>query len=182
MSVFRLTIGIDPGKTGCIAVLADGEFERVVDMPVMARPSGGNEINGTELARGLREIRAKYPGANVLVCLEQVNAMPSRPGPDGQRRGMGSASAFNFGEGFGVVKGVIAALGVPVLMVHPQKWKKLANLIGREKDVARTLAIQRFPTAADQLKRKKDIGRADALLIAQWAYVTEQVQTARKAA
>jgi len=77
--------------------------------------------------------------------------------------------------------GVLAALGIPVSMVHPQRWKKSTSLIGKEKDVARTVAIQRFPAAADQLKRKKDIGRADALLIAQWAFITEQAVVPRAA-
>lgn len=172
MTAFRLTIGIDPGQTGCVAVLADGEFAGFIDMPTMPRPAGGNQINGTELAAALREIRTRHPGADVLACLEQVSAMP----------GQGVSSMFRFGEGFGVVQGVLATLGVPVVMVHPQRWKKAASLIGKDKDVARTVAIQRFPGAADQLKRKKDIGRADALLIAQWAYITEQAVTPRKAA
>lgn len=171
MTAFRLTIGIDPGQTGCVAVLVDGEFESFVDMPTMPRPAGGNQISGAELAAALREIRARHPGADVLACLEQVSAMP----------GQGVSSMFRFGEGFGVVQGVLATLGVPVVMVHPQRWKKAASLIGKDKDVARTVAIQRFPKAADQLKRKKDIGRADALLIAQWAFITEQAVAPRAA-
>lgn len=171
----RLTIGIDPGQTGALAAFADGMFERFVDMPVMPRPAGGNQIDGAALAAAIREIRARHPGADVQVVLEQVNAMPSKPGQDGQRRGMGSTSAFNFGEGFGVIKGVVSAMGLPLLLVHPQRWKKAYGLIGQDKDVARTVAIQRLPVAAPSLTRKKDIGRADAALIASWAHTTEQV-------
>lgn len=165
MTAMRLTFGIDPGQTGCLAVMADDEFERFVDMPTMPRPAGGNQINGAAFAAAIREARARHPGASVLACLESVSAMP----------GQGVSSMFRFGEGFGIVQGVIAALGIPVVMVNPVRWKKSLALIGTQKDAARTAAIQRFPKAADQLKRKKDIGRADALLIAQWCVKTEQL-------
>lgn len=161
---FRLTIGIDPGQTGCLAVLADGAFEAFIDMPTMPRPAGGSQISGSELATALREIRSRHAGTSVLACLEAVSAMP----------GQGVSSMFRFGEGFGVVQGVLAALGIPVVMVHPARWKKALALTGKDKDVARTLAMQRFPTAAAQLTRKKDVGRADAVLIAQWCVQTEQ--------
>lgn len=161
----HLTLGIDPGQTGAIAVLADGEFAAFVDMPTMARPAGGEQINGSALASALREVRQRYPGAAVLATLEQVGPMPKQ----------GVTSTFRFGEGFGVVQGVLGALGIPLALVHPQRWKRLMGLQGKEKDVARTVALQRFPAAAAQLQRKKDVGRADALLIASWAWTTAQV-------
>jgi crossover junction endodeoxyribonuclease RuvC len=162
-SALHVTFGIDPGQTGAIAVLVDGDFEDFIDMPLMPRPAGGNQINGAALAESIREVRRRHEGADFLAVLEQVSAMP----------GQGVSSMFRFGEGFGVVQGVVAALGIPLNMVHPQKWKKTLGLIGKEKDCARTLAIQRFPQAASSLARKKDIGRADALLIASWASTTE---------
>lgn len=160
---YRVTIGIDPGQTGALAVLADGQFAGFYDMPTVARPAGGQQVNGAELAAQLREIRAAHPDVEVRACIEQVNAMP----------GQGVSSMFRFGEGYGVVQGVLAALGIPMALVHPQRWKKTVGLIGREKDVARTVAIQQYPAAAGGLKRKKDVGRADALLIAAWAWRSE---------
>lgn len=160
---YRVTIGIDPGQTGALAVLADGQFAGFYDMPTVARPAGGQQVNGAELAAQLREIRAAHPGAHVLAVLERVSAMP----------GQGVSSMFRFGEGYGVVQGVLAALGVPVMTLSPAVWKRAVGLIGSEKDVARTLAIQQYPAAAGGLTRKKDIGRADALLIASWAWRSE---------
>lgn len=168
MSALHITIGIDPGQSGALAVVADGAFERFVDMPVMPRRAGGQHVNGGELARAMREILARHPGAARLAVLEEVSAMPKQ----------GVSSVFRFGEGYGVIRGVLGALQIPFITVHSSKWKRDAGLIGHEKDVARTSAIQRFPAAAPELTRKKDCGRADALLIAAWAEATEQVAAA----
>ena len=90
--------------------------------------------------------------------MEQVGAMP----------GQGATSMFNFGEGFGIVKEVLGALQIPVRMVTPQRWKRFAGLTGKDKDAARSLAIQLHPEAAEYLRRKKDVGRADAIMIARF--------------
>ena len=82
--------------------------------------------------------------------------------------GQGVSSTFHFGESVGVVLGVLGALQMPIRMVTPAKWKKAAGLLGRDKDAARTMAIQHHPEIADQLTRKKDIGRADAVCIARF--------------
>lgn len=162
----RLTIGIDPGQTGALAVLADGQWAEFVDMPVMPRAGGsGMHVNGAALAAALREILAIHPGAYTLAVLEEVGAMPKQ----------GVTSTFRFGEGLGVIRGVLGALGIPFLMVRPDRWKKSLRLTGLAKDSARTHAIQLFPAAAAELTRKKDCGRADALLIAHWAHLTEQI-------
>jgi len=63
---------------------------------------------------------------------------------------------------------VLAALQIPVRYKTPQSWKKKAGIIGRDKDAARTLAIHTHPEISDMLSRKKDCGRADAILIAEF--------------
>jgi len=78
----------------------------------------------------------------------------------------GAASMFRFGESVGVVLGVCGALQLPVRWIRPSHWKRKAGLIGKEKDAARTLAIQLHPEISGKLTRKKDIGRADAVCIA----------------
>lgn len=171
----RVTIGIDPGMSGAIAIFADGAPVSVHDMPVMERRAGGQQVNAAELASLLRGILREHPGAYIVAVLEQVNAMPSIPGANGERRGMGSSSAFRFGESYGVVRGVIGALGIGLIHALPRTWKQRMGLTGTEKDVARTSAIERWPAMAGQLARKKDIGRADALLIAAWSELAEQV-------
>lgn len=165
---FRLTLGIDPGQTGAVAALADGKLDCFVDMPTSPRKAGGHQVSGAGLAAHLRKIVAAHPGAYVIAVLEQVNAMPNQ----------GSSSGFRFGQSDGVVRGVLGALGIGFIEVPPQMWKRHLRLTGCDKDAARTLAIQRFPAAAGSLARKKDVGRADALLIALWAETTEQVARA----
>ena len=162
---FRVTIGIDPGATGALAVLADGRCTAMHDMPVMPRGAGGQQINATSLAAILRYILQQHQGAFPIAVLEAVSAMP----------GNGGSSMFRFGESYGVVRGVLGALDIGIVPANPAVWKKHMHLSGKEKDVARTVAIERFPNVADRLTRKKDIGRADALLIALWAELTEQV-------
>jgi len=159
----RLTYGIDPGQTGALAVLADGCFDRFIDMPTIPRPAGGNQINAVELATQVREVRANHPGAAEVAILEQVHAM----------KGQGVSGMFRFGEGYGVIQGVFGTLGIAIVLVHPSKWKRTFQLTGQDKDVARTVATQRLPAAASLLTRKKDIGRADAALLAIWGELTE---------
>lgn len=161
----RLTIGGDPGQSGAIALLADGEFAGFVDMPVMPRRAGGFEVDAARLAELLRESLARHPGAFRVGVLESVGAMPKQ----------GVTSVFRFGESFGCLKGVFGALGIPYQLVHSSRWKGVFSLRGVDKDVARTVAIQRHPRAASALSRKKDVGRADALLIATWGHLNEVV-------
>lgn len=164
MSAFRLTFGIDPGQSGAISVLADGKFERFVDMPTIPRNAGGMHVCGAQLANALREIMARHPGASMIAVLEAVSAMPKQ----------GVTSVFRFGEGYGCIRGVLGALSIPFILVPPQTWKRYLRLTGCDKDAARTLAIQRVPAASAFLHRKKDVGRADALLLALWGEMTEQ--------
>lgn len=164
----RLTIGIDPGASGAIAFLADGVPVALHDMPVMPRKAGGSQVNAAELASILRGAYHTHYGAYIVAVLEAVSAMP----------GQGVSSMFRFGESYGVVRGVLGTLGIGIVPAVPQVWKRRMGLSGADKDVARTMAIERYPAIAAQLARKKDVGRADALLIAAWAELTEQVAAA----
>lgn len=164
----RLTLGIDPGQSGAIALLADGACAGFIDMPLVSRRAGGNEISGSLLAGTLRGVLQAHAGAYVLAVLEQVNAMPKQ----------GVTSSFRFGQADGIVRGVLGALNIAWIEVPPQLWKRHLRLTGCDKDAARTLAIQRFPEHGALLARKKDVGRADALLMAVWAETTEQVSRA----
>ena len=94
----------------------------------------------------------------VVVVVEQVNAMP----------GQGVTSMFNFGQTFGAIKGVCAALGLPIFFVRPSKWKKHFELINSSKDSSRTKAIEMYPAFSNQLAKKKDVNKSDAILIARF--------------
>jgi crossover junction endodeoxyribonuclease RuvC len=161
----RLTLGVDPGQSGCVALLADDVPVGFVDMPTWPRKAGGRIVDAVALADTLRAALALHAGAYALAVFEQVNAMP----------GQGVSSGFRFGQADGIARGVIGALGIGVIEVPPATWKRHFHLCGAGKDAARTYAAQRFPAIANRLRRKGDIGRADALLVALWAYQTEQV-------
>lgn len=162
----RLTFGCDPGLSGAIATLLDGEPGPMLDMPTFHNGTA-NEVNALALAKFIRETRAAHPGAYVTACIERVRAMPNKA--DGGRRTMGAQSSFNFGDGFGQVKCAFRVLGIEPLFVEAAAWKRQFRLLGQGKDAARELALVRFPNAAGDLRRKKDIGRADALWIALFA-------------
>lgn len=164
----RVTIGIDPGLTGALAALIDGEPGPMLDMPTM-RVDGKNEVDADALVRWIRELRAAHPGAYVSACLEQVSAAPM----GGRRQGTGSM--FAFGDGYGQMKAALRILGIPVTRVAPAVWKRHFRIPGKAKDAdaGRQVAIARFPQAADRLRRKKDSGRGDALWLALWLEQTE---------
>ena len=94
----------------------------------------------------------------IVVIVEQVNAMP----------GQGVTSMFNFGQTFGAIKGVCAALKLPIFFVRPSKWKKHFELINSSKDSSRTKAIEMYPKLSNQLAKKKDVNKSDAILIARF--------------
>lgn len=153
-----LSIGIDPGLSGAIAVIEGMEVMRVLDMPVTAKLHGsGNMVDARFLFAQLMELTS---GCGALACfhIEAVNAMPKQ----------GVTSVFGFGHTAGVIEGVVAALGGPRHYWRPQQWKKPAGISGKDKDAARTLASRLYPNAADALARKKDDGRAEAILIAHY--------------
>lgn len=173
-----LVLGVDPGNSGAIALLADEQPAGFIDMPTVPRETKGNEINGKALCAALRGVLQHHPGAHVLAIMERVNAMPVVGGKDGKRRPMGTSSAFNFGESFGCVKTALASQNIAYCLVQPAKWKGYYGLVGGDKEAGRRLAIEIYPEAAHDLQRVKDQGRADALLIARWGVLTEQLPRA----
>ncbi len=153
----RLTFGVDPGLTGAVATLIDGEPGPILDMPTVD-VDGWGEVDARAVVLFIREQRAAHPGAYVSACIEKVGARPAD----------GGTSAFRFGQTAGKLQAVFEVLGIPTTRVIPSQWKRHFGLLKTEKDAARLLAITRFPTESKTLARKKDNGRADALLMALW--------------
>ena len=150
-------IGIDPGLNGAIAVLKDNKVKEIFDVPVM--PEGKKnkrQLNSAQLVKLLKDII--HDNEDVVVVVENVSAMP----------GQGVTSMFNFGQTFGAIKGICAALGLPIFFVRPAKWKKHFDLINSSKDSSRTKAIEMYPSLSDQLSKKKDVNKSDAILIARF--------------
>ena len=158
-----LSIGIDPGITGSICFFEDGKIIDVVEMPNMAEgKKNKRQVNGAQIYHEISKRIKNLEKKDIKVVIEQVSAMP----------GQGVTSMFNFGQSFGVLKGICAAMQIPMYFVRPAKWKKYFNLINSEKDASRTKAIEIFPHFSAQLSRKKDSNKADAILISSFFYET----------
>ena len=150
-----IIIGIDPGISGAISIIENKKILEVYDTPTMIDgKKNKRQINSAQVSNIIKE-RLKS-GKEVVVVVEHVNAMP----------GQGVTSMFNFGQSFGVIKGICAALNLPIYFIRPTKWKKHFNLIKTNKDASRTKVIEVYPEIASKLQRKKDSNRADAILIA----------------
>ena len=150
-----IIIGVDPGISGAISIIENKKILEVYDTPTMIDgKKNKKQINSAHVTNIIKE--RLNSNKEVIVVVEQVNAMP----------GQGVTSMFNFGQSFGVIKGICAALSLPIYFVRPAKWKKHFNLIKTNKDASRTKVIETYPEISNKLHRKKDSNRADAILIA----------------
>ena len=155
-------IGIDPGLSGAIAVMHDKKVINMYDMPVMAEgKKNKRQLNSSQLVNIIKENINE--DEETIVVVEQVNAMP----------GQGVTSMFNFGQTFGAIKGVCAALKLPIFFVRPSKWKKHFELINSSKDASRTKVIEMYPTLSGQFSKKRDVNKSDAVLIAKFYFETK---------
>ena len=162
-----LIIGIDPGISGSICFFQDGKILDVVEMPTMIEgKKNKKQVNGAQIYNEISKRLHKFEKQNVRVIIEQVSAMP----------GQGVTSMFNFGQSFGILKGICSAMQLPMYFVRPAKWKKYFNLINSEKDASRTRAIEIFPYFSSHLSKKKDSNKADAILIANFYYETYKIE------
>ena len=159
-----LIIGIDPGSTGSICFFEYGKILEVIEMPIMIEgKKNKKQVNGAQIYNEFSKwINNK--DNEIRVVIEQVSAMP----------GQGVTSMFNFGQSFGILKGICSAMQLPMFFVRPARWKKYFNLINSQKDASRTRAIEIFPYFSSQLSKKKDANKADAILIASFYYETYQ--------
>jgi len=148
-----IKIGIDPGLSGAIVVLENDLPTEWYRMPTM-KTGSANRVNASALASIIR--RTIYDDEETRAYVELVSSMP----------GQGVASMFSFGHSAGVIQGVLGAYRMPVRMVTPQSWKKRAGLIGKDKEAARTLAIQMWPNWRDLDKKGAGQAFADAAFIA----------------
>ena len=157
-----IIFGIDPGVSGAICVLKEGKILEVYEMPTMIDgKKNKRQVNGAEVTNIFLKDLNNEDKAKVVV--EHVTAMP----------GQGVTSMFNFGQSFGVLKGICAALKLPIYFVRPVKWKKHFNLIKTNKDASRTKVIEIFPYISSKISRKKDSNKADSILIAKYFEETQ---------
>ena len=162
-----LIIGIDPGISGSICFFENGKILEVVEMPTMIDgKKNKRQVNGAQIYNEILKKINQNDKQNVRVIIEQVSAMP----------GQGVTSMFNFGQSFGILKGICSAMQLPMYFVRPAKWKKYYGLINSEKDASRTRAIEMFPYFSSQLSKKKDSNKADAILIASFYHETYKLE------
>ena len=161
-----LIIGIDPGISGSICFLDNGKILEVIEMPTMTDgKKNKKQVNGSQVYNEVTKRIKQFEKNQIRVVIEHVSAMP----------GQGVTSMFNFGQSFGILKGICTAMQLPMYFVRPAKWKKYFNLLNSEKDASRTRAIEIFPYFSSQLSRKKDSNKADAILIASFYYETYKI-------
>ena len=161
-----LIIGIDPGISGSICFLDNGKILEVIEMPIMTDgKKNKKQVNGSQVYNEVTKRIKQFEKNQIRVVIEHVSAMP----------GQGVTSMFNFGQSFGILKGICTAMQLPMYFVRPAKWKKYFNLLNSEKDASRTRAIEIFPYFSSQLSRKKDSNKADAILIASFYHETYKI-------
>jgi len=160
-----IIIGIDPGISGSICFFEDGKVTDIVEMPNMADgKKNKRQVNGAQIYNEISSRIKNFNKEDIKVVIEQVSAMP----------GQGVTSMFNFGQSFGILKGICSAMQLSTYFIRPAKWKKYFNLINSEKDASRTKAIQIFPYISSKLSKKKDVNKADAILLASFFFETFQ--------
>ena len=161
-----LIIGIDPGISGSICFFHNGKILDVVEMPIMTDgKKNKKQVNGSQVYNEITKRIKQFEKNQIRVVIEHVSAMP----------GQGVTSMFNFGQSFGILKGICTAMQLPMYFVRPTKWKKYFNLLNSEKDASRTRALEIFPYFSSQLSRKKDSNKADAILIASFYHETYKI-------
>lgn len=152
-------MAVDPGLSGAVCFIKDGAVVELMDTPTL--PDGSNRmVDITALCRRIDKWSPRH------AIIENVQPMPSIPGADGVRRGMGAASSFRFGFATGQIRAACTCYGMEVRLVHPRSWKRWAGLAGPDKEQSRQKAIELMPIAVQWLPLKKHHGRAEALLLA----------------
>ncbi len=144
-----IVLGVDPGKSGALAWYdtTQPDFVHVIDVPVVDK-----EVSPATICAKL----VAGNGRPDVAWVERVQAF----------KGSSPQSAFDFGKSYGMVRGLLAAQGIPTWLVTPQSWKYHHGLIGKDKDGSRGKAIALWPKCAELFARKTDDGRAEAALIA----------------
>ena len=120
-----LIIGIDPGISGSICFFENGKILEVIEMPTMSDgKKNKRQVNGSQIYNEILKRIGRTEKQDIRVVIEHVSAMP----------GQGVTSMFNFGQSFGILKGICSAMQLPVYFVRPAKWKKHFGLINSKKD------------------------------------------------
>lgn len=141
-------LSVDPGISGALVVIEARIPVNFYSMPVRFEGSK-SVVDLTKLATLVRDLNVD------IAVVEKVGASPR----------MGTGSAFNFGNSYGRVEGVLAGVGITQYTITPQLWKTYHGLLRQPKDAARIKIIKMFPELAETFKLKKSVDKADAALL-----------------
>jgi len=145
-------VGIDPGVTGGLAVIHDGQLAGVEPMPVHDSRADGWAIDAM--------LTDWEPD---VVFLENTQPMPKN----------GSIASFSLGLNTGIIVGVVQANHFSLVRVRPVDWKRKMGLTGKDKSASRGLATELFPDYANSFKKVSQDGLAEAALIARYGFFSE---------
>jgi crossover junction endodeoxyribonuclease RuvC len=152
-------LAVDPGLSGALCFMKDGEIVEVLDTPTISDGSN-RQVDVMAICRRIDKWAPRY------AIVENVQPMPSIPGANGLRRGMGAASSFRFGFATGQIRATVACYGMNLRLVHPQSWKRHFGLKGPDKEQSRQKAIELCPYLAERLKLKRAHNSAESILLA----------------
>jgi crossover junction endodeoxyribonuclease RuvC len=158
-------IGIDPGKDGSISIIRDDGQLVVVPTPMVGKSSGkGREYDIIGMRDTLTTANGGYDTKNVFVTIERAQSMP----------GQGVSSTFEFGRGYGIWLGLLAALELPYQVIHARTWTRvmLMGASGEGKRRACSVAMRLFPQWRPKLKYEEEF--ADSILLAEFGRRTQQ--------
>ena len=151
-----LIIGIDPGISGSICFLDNGKILDVIEMPIMTDgKKNKKQVNGSQVYNEITKRIKQFEKNQIRVVIEHVSAMP----------GQGVTSMFNFGQSFGILKGICTAMQLPMYFVRPAKWKKYFNLLNSEKMLAEQEQLKYFLIFQHNSQKKKTLTKLMPFLL-----------------
>ena len=141
-----IIIGIDPGVSGSICFLKDGKILDVIGMPVMNEgKKNKKQVNGAQIYNEISKKINSNPEGKTRVVIEHVTAMP----------GQGVTSMFNFGQSFGVLKGICSAMRLPMFFVRPANGKDIIILSILKKMLVELGLLRYFHISHHSYQKKK---------------------------
>jgi len=152
-------LAADPGLSGGLCFMQGGVVVEVLDMPTLPDGASNRQLDCMAICRRIDKWKPR------IAIIENVQPMPSIPGADGVRRGMGAASSFRFGFAVGQIRAIAVCYGLEIKLVTPGVWKRYYGLKGPDKEQSRQKALELIPGTVQWLGRKRDHNRAEAVLL-----------------
>ncbi len=145
------TLGIDPGVSGGLAIIEFAKVIDAIDVPVIGS-AAKERVDSIAIGKLIEQHQPSF------AFIERAGAIPKQ----------GSSSGFKYGRAVGALEATVILSGIPIQIIEPAVWKRALRLPGKDKEAARQRALELFPAAHALIARKRDHGRAEAILIAMY--------------